>query len=324
MRYLVVVSVCLGFIFSFAGCKKNSFSTSDAAWHSENGKYKVLTTTTIILDIARSIAGERVDVLPLIRGDLDPHSYELVKGDDEKLARADLILYNGLGLEHGYSLRSNLEKNPKAIAIGEILLKETPSAVLVIDGQYDPHIWMDLTLWAKTIDPIVEALSQLDPPSKAYFRENGEKLRQKIVAEDNKIFLAIQNIPPAKRYLVTTHDAFNYFGRRYLTTAEEKSSDGWRTRVASPEGLAPESELGIGDIYAILSHVEKLNIHVLFPESNLSRDSLKKILVAGNEKGLLLRLAKEPLQGDVCGEETGGYFHMIQRNAAIIIEELSQ
>ena len=99
----------------------------------------------------------------LIQGDLDPHSYEMVKGDGEKLSGADLIFYNGLGLEHGASLSAILQGSPNAMAIGEKIKSICPERILMRGGAIDPHIWMDISLWQKGIDPIVEALSGADP-----------------------------------------------------------------------------------------------------------------------------------------------------------------
>src|SRR5277367_6206577 len=84
-----------------------------------SGKVRVLSTTAQIHDLVASIGGERVEAKVLIRGDLDPHSYEIVKGDGEKLSSANLIFYNGLGLEHGASLSAYLHTSPKAVAVGE-------------------------------------------------------------------------------------------------------------------------------------------------------------------------------------------------------------
>ncbi len=76
----------------------------------------------MIQDIVRQVGGEHVDVIALINGEMDPHSYQLVKGDGEKITRADLIFANGLGLEHGPSLRQQLENNPKAVPLGNWII----------------------------------------------------------------------------------------------------------------------------------------------------------------------------------------------------------
>lgn len=302
------------------GCVSQGRIAEEREWRSSNGRIKVLTTICMINDLVKRVGGEDVDTIPLIRGELDPHTYELVKGDGEKFAKADLIFYNGLGLEHSLSLRRHLEGNLKAIAVAEPLIEEDASLILVVDGQYDPHVWTDITLWAKTIDPIVAALSQLEPSKAARFQERGELLKRELLELDRKAFEELQAVRSEKRFLVTSHDAFNYFARRYLKAPGETD---WKQRFQAPEGLAPEAQLSVTDIMAVIDHIKQHNVHVLFPESNVSRDSLKKILSAGREKGCLIRLCEEPLFGDAMGEGQS-YLEMMQHNVSVIARNLNE
>ncbi len=293
-------------------------STKDREWWHENGKVKVLSTIEMIDNIVQEVGGDYVDTLSLVHGELDPHSYELVKGDDEKFLHANIIFYNGLGLEHSASMRENLERNPKAVAVGDPILKEDPSLILKIDNQYDPHIWMDITLWMRTIRTIVNALCDVDPAHAREYTIAGERLFSKMESADRIVYQTMQSIPSDRRYLVTSHDAFHYFTRRYLAQPNELN---WRSRCAAPEGLAPDAQLSIADVYKILTHVEKYGVFVLFPESNLSRDSLKKIMRASKERGVPISLAEEPLFGDAMGN-AGSYLEMISHNVGVISREL--
>lgn len=312
------IGLLLALLLFLMGCTPSERPT--VKWSSKNGKLKVLTTIAMIHDLVQEVGGEHVDSIPLIRGGLDPHSYELVKGDDEKFAAADLIFYNGLGLEHGLSLRQNLERNPKAYAVGNAILEKNPSSILIVNGQFDPHIWMDISLWMGTVDPIVQALSLKDPQHAGSYLERGEALKQKMQQADQQAYEKLHKIAPQSRYLVTSHDAFNYFTRRYL--ADPQESD-WRLRCQAPEGLAPEAELSVTDLIAIMTHIEQFHISVLFPESNVSKDSLKKILQAAKEKGFHVRLCQEPLYGDSMGEAPT-YLDMVGHNVTVIARELGE
>jgi manganese/zinc/iron transport system substrate-binding protein len=275
----------------------------------------------MISDLVKHVGGEHVDVLTLIQGEMDPHSYQLVKGDDEKLASAQLIFYNGLGLEHGASLSRYLQKNPKAIGLGNKIEQKNPSLMIWVNGQKDPHIWMDISLWAQAIPFIVEALSQADPVHQADFQSNGERWLAEMLASHQQVKSMMQEIPQEKRYLVTSHDAFNYFTRAYLAESTEMEKGEWHKRFVAPEGLAPESQLSATDIQAIIDHMHRYQIEVLFPESNVSRDSINKIVQAGREKGLELKLACCPLYGDAMGasgSEGDSYLKMIVYNAKMI------
>lgn len=290
-------------------------------WKKPNGKVKVLSTTAMINDIVVHVGGEHVDALVLINGELDPHSYQMVKGDDEKFLFADLVFYNGLGLEHSPNMRHFLETNPKAIGLGERLKQQYPDSILYYESQLDPHIWMDVSLWAKTISFVVDGLSTYDPKHSSAYANNGKILYQQFMNQHESIKSMMANVPENKRYLVTSHDAFHYFTLAYLAPEEEKQNDTWRKRFAAPEGLSPESQLSAMDIQMLIDHLVKYKIEIVFTESNVSQDSLCKIVHAGNEKGLKVGIANAALYADALGKpgsEGETYLKMIQYNAQTI------
>ncbi len=281
----------------------------------DTGRVKVLSTTAMIDDLVGQIGQERVDHIALIQGELDPHSYELVKGDDEKFNFAQLVFYNGLGLEHGASLRYCLEHHAHAAALGNEIQKKMPDAILRVQGEIDPHIWMDISLWREAIDPIVEALSQQDPQGAPFYREKGEALKKKMCTKHEEIKKQFASVPSQKRYLVTSHDAFNYFTRAYLADPQESS---WQKRCAAPEGLAPEGQLSVADIQKTIDHLCQYKIYVVFPESNVSKDALKKIASACVQKELIVRISRDALYGDAMGGTD--YLGMQEHNSRVLLK----
>ncbi len=147
---------------------------------------------------------------------MDPHSYELVKGDSEKLSYAKVIFYNGLGLEHGASLRHQIKQHPKAIALGDWIREKNPEAILIERGQVDPHVWLDISLWAEIIDSDRPSIIRSRSSKCRLLPANGQQVRESLLKLDASLLKNSRSIPPEKRYLVTSHDAFNYFTRRYL------------------------------------------------------------------------------------------------------------
>jgi len=280
---------CLALLLT-AGCQVSKEPSTDNTL-----KKKVLSTTAQIGDLVAEIGGERISSDVLVRGELNPHSYELVKGDDEKIQGAQIIFYNGLGLEHGASVASMIASHPNTLAVGEKIKELRPNEILWKGPVMDPHIWMDISLWKETVDPIADKLSALDPEGESYFRERAEKLKTRMEQTHGKIYAQMQQIPSEKRFLVTSHDAFHYFTRAYLAEPNEKD---WDKRFVAPEGLAPDGQLNPVDLQKIIDHMSKYHIEVLFPESNVSRDSIRKIAAAGKQLGLELRICKEALYGD--------------------------
>lgn len=325
---LRIISVLL-LLLSF-GCQCDSvcshYRLREQEWYADNGKIKVLSTTAMINDLVEQIGGSHVNALILIRGELDPHTYQMVKGDDEKLTYADLIFYNGLGLEHGPGVKKHLGENKNAYALGDAILENKPDQILHYNGQLDPHIWMDISLWSETIPYIVAALSEKDPVNAAEYKANGDLLMTEMKRAHEAVKNRVHRIPSKKRFLVTSHDAFNYFARAYLAADDEKTQKDWQKRFAAPEGLSPESQLSAADIQIIIDHMEKYDIEVIFPESNVSRDSIRKIVQAGREHGMNLTISTIYLYGDAMGppgSDGDTYLKMVWHNAVTLAGQLS-
>jgi len=319
MKHLILCLLCC-----LWGCSQQAPRESSAFenWMKKDGKVKVLSTTAIINDIVCLVGEERIDALSLIQGEIDPHSYELVKGDDEKFFVAQAVFYNGLGLEHGASLRYQLDHHSQAVAVGQSILDQNPDQIIRINGQLDPHVWMDIALWSQIIDPIVATLSELDPEGRILFEKNGEILRQQMLEKHQQIQAEFQHIPSSLRYLVTSHDAFNYFARAYLSAPDEIGASQWQARFAAPEGLSPDGQLSSSDIQKMISYLCLHHIHVVFAESNVSRDSLKKIVSACKRHSLNVEISKDVLYGDAMGGPDSGadtYLTMIAHNAKVMI-----
>jgi manganese/zinc/iron transport system substrate-binding protein len=321
-KSLKIFFLCL-FGSLLLGCSSSTTPSKVETWAMQNDQLKVLSTTAMIDDIVGQIGKERINHIPLITGEIDPHSYELVKGDDEKLSLATIIFYNGLGLEHGASLRYQIEHHRNAVGLGNIILEKQPELILYSDQEIDPHIWMDISLWSHIIGPIVEALSQADPDGKEFYQTNGNQLLKKMLQEHRSIYEDLQRIPQEKRFLVTSHDAFNYFTRAYLVFSGESTRGQWQSRCDAPEGLAPDGQLSVSDIQKIVDHLIKYQIQTVFPESNVSRDSLKKVVHVCAQKGLKVTISKDVLYGDAIGSPTSDadtYFKMIRHDANVLIE----
>lgn len=324
--FLIVTQLLLYtlIILLLPGCNNSTSSRHKEfrQWVEEKDKIRVLSTTAMINDLVKQVGGDEVATLTLIQGELDPHSYQLVKGDDEKLAMADIIFYNGLGLEHGPSIQRYLSNSTKALAIGNRI---PASSIIYVGNQKDPHIWMDVSLWAETIPAIAEKLSHEDPDHAALFRENARRLTLAMQHTHQQIKELMHRIPEQDRYLVTSHDAFNYFARAYMAEDSELKGEQWRKRFMAPEGLSPESQLSAADIKLIIDHLKKHHISTLFSESNVSRDSITKILQASKEEGLEIQIACCSLYSDAMGasgSDADSYLKMMDYDAKMITSHL--
>lgn len=316
-KILSIIGVLVVICFLINGLSSKDKLTSAYS----DRKIKVLSTTAMIGDIVSEVGGERIYPTLLIQGAIDPHSYELVKGDDEKIDAADIVFFNGLHLEHGASLQYKLSSHSNAISVGDYILSKYPECILFEEGQLDPHIWMDVALWSKIIEPIVESLSSKDPEGKEYYIQRGALVQEKMLQFHAALKEEMQKVPEKRRYLVTSHDAFGYFTRSYLATTEDLEKDTWKKRFAAPEGLAPDGQLGVMDLQKIIDYLAEYQVAVVFPESNVSRDSLKKIIFACKEKKIPIRFSSHPLYGDSMGD-AASYLDMIKHNGSVLVKEL--
>jgi manganese/zinc/iron transport system substrate-binding protein len=249
----------------------------------------------------------------LMGPEIDPHSYEIVKGDSEKLSRAEIVFANGLSLEHSLSMKRALKAHPHVIYITDTV---DPKEIIHVDESPDPHVWMDLSLWTRTTLAVERALIAKDSQHAEAYHERGKQTRAQFKEYDETIKELIQAIPQEKRRLVTSHDAFNYFARRYL---EEEGN--WKDRVKSIQGLAPEEQISSLEIKRVVEYIKNYEIPVIFAEQNLSRDSLIKVVDSCKRSGCSVVLAKEELYGDTLGKYD--YLGMIKHNAIVIKTSLA-
>lgn len=327
MRIVATVYRLLLFLCVASSCSKGPKRQQEAHWMAPGGKPKVLCTTAFVAHLVQAVGGDDVECLTLIQGASDPHSYQLVKGDDEKMQRADLIFFSGLGLEHGPSLANNLHGNPQAIGLGEYVLAHHPEEIIYLDHAFDPHIWMDISLWQKSIPCIVQALEEVIPTKKEVTSQRAEALAARLSRLHEELSSELHAIDPVRRYLVTTHDAFHYFARAYLATPTERAENTWQERAVAPEGLAPDSQLSTADIQRLVDHILCHDIGVLFAESNISRASIRKVADAVGKKGRALTIASDALYADSMGgahSGAGTYEELMRHNTRLICTHLRQ
>jgi ABC-type Zn uptake system ZnuABC Zn-binding protein ZnuA len=190
-----------------AACSPNGAASPSAA-----GTLSVVATTTVFADIVRNVGGDRVLVASIIPAGAGPEDYEPKPDDAKKLVGADLIVSNGVGLD------DFLDKLMTAAGEGgatRLVLGDGIPPIL-IDGEPNPHFWLDPTLVADHYIPsIVAALSKLDPAGTATYQANATAYVTQVNAMDNANKTKLDTIPAANRKLVTFHDAFPYFARHY-------------------------------------------------------------------------------------------------------------
>lgn len=300
-RMLILV-LCLMFILT--ACQKQS----------KDG-YQIVVTTNIIGQMVKSLVKDvdNVHVEVLMGPGVDPHSYTPTAGDVQKIYNADMIFYSGLHLEGKMTeVFDKLEKEGVAIhAVAEVI---DPEKLLVADGEIDPHVWWDASLWAQTVEPVGSILQENLSENRELIAKNTKNYYNELRETHKEVKDSIESIPKEKRVLVTAHDAFNYYSRAY------------NIPVMSIQGLNTNAEAGAGDINQLAKTMNELNISAIFPESSVSSKSLEVLLEASEGYGHKVRFGSELYSDSLGNEDTpqGTYRGAIMYNTNSIVKALME
>lgn len=274
------------------------------------GQLKVVCTTGMIADAVRNIGGDRVVVVGLMGPGVDPHLYKATASDIQQLSSADVIFYNGLLLEGkmGEIFVKMARKNPHVAALSEDI---DPSKFLEppeFQGHYDPHIWFDVLLWAEATRKIDKVLSTAVPEHGDYFHKNGEEYRERLKRLHQWCLEQVGSVPEDKRILITSHDAFNYFGRAY------------GFQVVGLQGISTVSEAGLADISGLVDFIREKKVPAIFVESSVSPAAIKRV---SEDAGVRIggELFSDAMGAE--GTEEGTYEGMVRFNINTIVRALT-
>ncbi|MCP4837676.1 MAG: zinc ABC transporter solute-binding protein, partial [Phycisphaera sp.] len=216
-RIVALASLALAMAVSH-GCDEPLPGTaSEASLDGSGSQLEVVATTGMIGDLVRGVVGDRGDVVVLMGEGVDPHLFAPTASDVRRLLAADVVFHNGLMLEGRMGTVLSGKGGPigRSIAVAEVIPEESLLHPDDAAMHADPHVWMDVSAWLATIEPIVRGLCEVDPDGCEIFKANARLVRDELAALDRYAEVVIDSIPSDQRVLVTAHDAFGYFGRAY-------------------------------------------------------------------------------------------------------------
>ena len=267
---------------------------------------KIVASASMIEDIAAQIAQDDHTVVSIVPIGGDPHLHEPTPSDARLVAAADLILINGLTFEGWINeLISNSGTKAKVITVSEginVLSSQT------YQNSADPHAWMDVSNAIIYTENIAKALQSLDPSRSEVYASRSISYIQKLKALDEEILQAISNIPEEKRILITSHDAFQYYGRRY------------GIKLEAIMGISTEAEVQTADIMRINNVIRKQHVPAIFVESTINPKLIKQLARDNN-----ISIGGE-LFADSLGDEdspASTYISMMRYNTNTIVAGLS-
>ncbi len=295
------------------GCSKPKPHVDPAA-NDTNAKPVAVCTVGMITDIVRNVAGDRIEVIGLLGTGIDPHLYKPTRSDVAQLLSADMIFYNGLLLEGKMtdSLVRAATSGKQVSAVTEHLDEEFLLEPEEFKGHYDPHVWMDPAAWQEAVGVVREALIKYDPEGESDYTTNARAYLDKLEELDAYCLSVLASVPEDQRVLVTAHDAFNYFGRRF----------GYE--VVGIQGLSTESEAAVRDIERLVDLLVTRKIAAVFVESTVSERSVRALVAGAGARGHTVNIGGT-LFSDAMGNAgtyEGTYIGMIDHNVTIIVRAL--
>jgi manganese/zinc/iron transport system substrate-binding protein len=273
---------------------------------------QVVATTGMIGDVAADVAGTCLEVTTLMGPGVDPHLYRATARDVQTLQRAELVLYHGLDLEGQLAqVLERLGARVPTLAVGAAVI---PEDGLLRDetGVVDPHVWMDPTVWAALPPLLADRFAALAEGCIDELRERADGLVLLLDDLDGWIGQAIDSIPAEARVLVTAHDAFAYFARRY------------GLEVVAIQGISTEAEASVRDVRETADVVVAREVPAVFFETSISPRTVEAVIAAARDRGADVVVGGE-LYGDALGargSSAGTYVGMIVHTVATIAQGL--
>ena len=280
-----------------------------------NGRPLIVCTTGMVADAVIQLVDTQARVVSLMGPGVDPHLYKASQGDLEWLYDADMVIYSGLHLEGKMGeVLEKLSRIKPVHAMGSSIdtsLLLNPSGY---QGQWDPHIWFDLSLWSKAVDGLSKFLMQQFPDSKNSIVTASNTYRESLLETHDWAKKSIGQIPVEQRVLVTAHDAFGYFGAAY------------DIEVVGLQGISTASEYGLRDVSEMVQLLSDRRIPSVFIESSIPRRSIEAVVDGCRRKGHDVRIGGT-LFSDALGEKNTPESTLIgafRYNVSTIVEGLKK
>lgn len=275
----------------------------------------VVTTTGMIADIVVNVGGERVDVQSLMGPGVDPHLYKASEGDVRRLQEADVIFYNGLHLEAqmGEVLERMNDFGIRTVVVTERIDPSLLQSPPEFAGNYDPHVWFDVTLWMQAVEQVRDTLIEMDPSSRSVYEANAAAFLDELQDLHQYVLDQASLIPSEQRILITAHDAFNYFGRAY----------GFEVRGL--QGISTEAQAGTADVQALAGFIVERQIPAIFVESSVPQRNVEAVQAAVQARGFDVKIGGSLFSDAMgtAGTPEGTYTGMVRHNIDTIVEALA-
>lgn len=275
--------------------------------------YSITTTIGMVRDIVHHVAGDKAKVTALVGAGVDPHLYKPTRDDVAAMTGSDVIFYSGLMLEGKMAdTLIRVGRGKPVYAVTELIDENLLFKPEEMSGHFDPHVWMDAGAWGQCAEAVGRALAEFDPANAEVYRANAAAYVAECAKLADYAKQSIASIPESSRVLITSHDAFNYFGRAY------------GLNVMGVQGLSTESEAGLQRINELVDFLVKNDVKAVFVESSVSSKNIQALIEGAKSRGHEVKIGGE-LYSDAMGPDgtyEGTYLGMIDHNVTLVARGL--
>ncbi len=291
----------------------SSLSCQPGGGGQASGPSEIVCTTNMIGDMVNEIVDGKLKVTTLMGAGVDPHLFSVTEKDLSALTRAQVIFYNGHHLEGKMGeVLKKLSHTRNVVALAETLPIEKLYAPPEYEGNPDPHVWFDISLWIELIPQVVNTLKKVDPDNSDHYEKRGQELKSTYKELDVWVQTEIQKIPQEQRILITAHDAFGYFGKKYSI------------EVMALQGISTITQAGVKDIERIVKTIVERKIKAIFVETSVPKRTVEAVIESCRKEGHEVKIGGE-LYSDSMGAEGspgGTYVGMMKHNVNALVSSL--
>ena len=323
-KFKKIISIIMISCMFLVACSSNkNEQTKEQKTTEQKGNKKVIYTTFFpVTDLTKRIVGDKMEVKTIIKGNQEPHSFELKAGDMQEILKVDLIIYNGANMESFISAIEDTVKNKdKFLNLSQGLTLLESGDGLEEEHDHDdekedkhehdktnPHTWLSVKNAIIQLDTIYKKVSSIDPKNEAYYKENLKKAQDEFRALDKKFETELSKVTSKQKYFVVSHAAFNYLANDY------------GLKQVAVTGISPEDEPSAKQLQKIADFVKKYKINTIFFEGKATPKVAETLAKNTNTKTDTLYTMENLTDEEI----EMGYLKLMELNLNALVKSFSE
>lgn len=312
IKFKKIISMIIVTCIFLVGCSSSkNDKTKGIATTEQKGRKKVIYTTFFpVTYLTNSIVGDKMEIKTIIKGNQEPHSFEIKTNDMKDILEADLIIYNGANMESFIpDLESVVNDKNKFLNMSQgLTLLDNGDGLSDKHEMVNPHTWLSIKNAIIQLDTIYKKVSSIDPENEAYYKENLKKAQDEFRALDKKFETELAKVKDKEKYFVVSHAAFNYLANDY------------GLKQVAVTGISPENEPSAKQLQKIAEFVKAHNINTIFFEGKATPKVAETLAKNTNTKTSTL-YTMENLTGE---EIKMGYLKLMELNLEALVKSFNE